>query len=83
MMTSYKHVGSYNQSKGVIVLYKRNQTKIDDVSIIQEGMLLSFRMKIQNKYVRILGWYPPSDGDKPEFFFKCKDVPNQAEGVMG
>ena len=50
------------------MLYNKDKTKIDDVSIIQEGMLLSFRMKINNKYERILGCYAPSDGDEPEIF---------------
>ena len=46
MMSSSKHVGSYTKSKGVIVLYDKNKTKVDDVSIIQEGMLLIFWMNI-------------------------------------
>ena len=76
MMSSYKHVGSYTKSKCVIVLYNRNQTKIDDVSMNQEGMLLRFWMKINNKYVRILACYSPLDGDKPEFFLlqRCTKV---------
>ena len=42
-------------------------------------MLLSFQKKINNKYVRILGCYTPLDSDEPEFFYKCKDVLNQAK----
>ena len=45
MMENYKHVGSHTKSRGVIVLYNKNKTKVDDVAIIQEGMLLSFRLK--------------------------------------
>ena len=74
MMSNYKHVGSYNKSKGVIVLYIKNKTKVDDVAIIQDGMLL--RLKINIEYIRILGSYAPLASDEPEFFYKCKDVLN-------
>ena len=73
-MASCKYVGSYTKNKDVIVLYNQNKMKIDDVSIIQEGMLLSFCLKINTEYIRILGSYAPSDGDEPELFFKCKHV---------
>ena len=46
-------------------------------------MLLSFRLKINNKYVRILGCYTPSVGDEPEFFHECKDELNQAKENHG
>ena len=83
MMSSYKHVGSYTKYKDVIVFYNKNKTILDDVSLIQEGMLLSFRMKINNKYVRILGSCAPLESDEPEFFYKCKDVLNQAKENHG
>ena len=51
-MSNYKHVGSYTKSKGVIVLYYRNKTKVEYVVI---GILLSFQLKIKNESVRILG----------------------------
>ena len=43
MMSNYKHIESFIKSKDVIVLYNRNKTKVNDVAIIQDGMLLSFR----------------------------------------
>ena len=49
MLSNYKHEGSYTESKGVIILYNNKKVKIDDVSIIEDGMLVSFRLKIQNK----------------------------------
>ena len=79
MMSSYKHLGSYTKSKGVIVLYNKNKTKIYDVSKIQGGMLLSFQMKINNNYIRVLGFYVPSDSDEPEFFYKYNNVLHQAK----
>ena len=56
---------------------------MDDVAIIQKGMLLSFWLKINNECIRILGCYAPSAGDEPEFFHKCKDVLNQATEKHG
>ena len=46
-------------------------------------MLLSFQLHINTEYVRILGCYAPSDGDKPEFFIKCKDIFNQSKEKHG
>ena len=65
------------------MLYNRNKTKVKDVAIVQDGMLLSFQLKINNEYVRILGCYAPSTGDEPEFFYKCKDVLNQSKENHG
>ena len=41
-------------------------------------MLISFRLKIQNESVRILGCYAPSVGDEPEYFVKCKEILDQS-----
>ena len=65
MMSSLKHVGSYTKKKCVIVLYNKNKTKINDVKIIQEGMLSSFRLKTYTDFLRILGSYAPSAEDEP------------------
>ena len=46
-------------------------------------MLLGFRLKINNEYVKILRCYTPSAGDEPEFFYKCKDVLNQSKENHG
>ena len=46
-------------------------------------MLLSFRLKINTEYVRILGCYAPLNGDESEFFFKCKDIHNQSKEKHG
>ena len=43
MISNFKHGGSYTKAKGVIVLDNKNKNKVDDVQIIQEGMLLSFQ----------------------------------------
>ena len=59
------------------MLYNRNKTKVDDVANIQDGILLSCWLKINNEYERSLGCYAPSAGDEPGFFYKCKDVLNQ------
>ena len=63
MLSNYKHEGSYTKSKGVIVLYNNKQLKIEGVSIIEEGMLVSFRWKIQNEPIRILSCYGQSADD--------------------
>ena len=60
MMSNYKHIGS----KGVIVLYNRNKTKIDDVSIIQEWILLHFWMKIKKGLCKDSGMLCTMDGEK-------------------
>ena len=65
------------------MLYSRNKTTVEDVVIVQHGMLLSIQLKIYNEYVRILGCYAPSAGDEPEFFYKCKDVLNQSKENNG
>ena len=36
-----------------------------------------------NEFVRLLGRYAPLAGDEPEFFYKCKDVLNQATEKHG
>ena len=82
-MSNFKHIGSYTKAKGVIVLYNKNKTKVDDVQIIQDGMLLSFWLKINTEYIRVLGCYAPSAGDEPEFLYKCKNVLNHATEKHG
>ena len=83
LLSNYKHVGTYTNSKGVVILYNNKKVKIDDVSIIEDGMLVSFRLNIQNESIRILGCYAPSSGDEPEFFVKCKDILNQSNESHG
>ena len=46
-------------------------------------MLVTFRLKIQNETIRILGCYAPSSGDEPEYFVKCKDILNQSNESHG
>ena len=83
MLSNFKHEGSYTESKGVIILYNNKKVKIEDISIIEDGMLVSFRLKIQNETIRILGCYAPSSGDEPEYFVKCKDILNQSNESHG
>ena len=33
MMSNYKHFGSYTKSKGIIVLYNKNERNVEDVAI--------------------------------------------------
>ena len=47
---------------------------MDNIEVIQEGMLLSFNVSAQNEIVKILTCYAPSSGDDPEFFIKCKEI---------
>ena len=78
MLSNFKDLGSYTNNKGVIVLFNKNKAKVDDFHIIQDGMLVCFRLQIHTEQVRILSCYTPSAGDEPEFFYQCKDVVNLA-----
>ena len=65
------------------MLFNKNQAKIDDFHIIQDGMLVSFLLQINTEQVRILSCYALSAGDEPEFFYQCKDVLNLATEKHG
>merc|ERR1712163_42947 len=64
----------YTKSKGIVVLVNKKKVKVDNIEVIQEGMLLSFNVSAQNEIVKILTCYAPSSGDDPEFFIKCKEI---------
>ena len=65
-------MGTYTESKGVVILYNNKKVKIEDVYTIEDGMLFSFRLNIQNESIRILGCYVPSSGDVSEFSSNAK-----------
>ena len=74
ILSSYKVFGTYTKSKGIIVLVNKKKVKVDNIEVIQEGMLLSFNVSAQNEIVKILTCYAPSSGDDPEFLIKCKEI---------
>ena len=55
-------------------MVSKKRVKVDNIEVIQEGMLLSFNISSQNETVKILTCYAPSSGDDPEFFIKCKEI---------
>ena len=74
MLSNYKHEGTYTESKGVIILYNNKKVKIEHVSIIEDGMIVSFRLKIPNETIRILGCYAPSSGDVINNWIKENEI---------
>ena len=60
MLSNFKHVGSYTNNKGVIVLFNKNKTKVHNFHIIQDGMLVIFQLQIHTEQVRVLSCYAPS-----------------------
>ena len=44
------------------------KVKLENLNIIEEGNFISFRLKIQNEAIRILGCCAPSSGDDPKYF---------------
>ena len=75
-MVIYKVKGNNNS-------FQQQQKKIEDLSIIQEGMLISFKLIVQNEEIRILGCYAPSSRDDPEFFQQCKEILDQSTETHG
>ena len=82
LLSNFEKIGTYTKSKGIIILYNKKKIKIEDLSIIQEGMLISFRLVVQNEEIRILGCYAPSSGDDPEFFHQCKEILDQSTETL-
>ena len=66
------------KSRGIIVLYNNKKVKIEDLPVIEEGSIISFRLKIQDYAIRILGCYAPSFGDDPDYFINCKEILDQS-----
>ena len=83
MLSCYSHFGTYTKTKGIIVLFNKKKCKIEEIEIIKEGMLVSFKATIQNESIRILGCYAPSSGDDPEYVFDCKELLDNAQETHG
>ena len=57
----FKHIGTYTENKGFIVIYNNNLVKVKDLKVIQAGRLVSFLVKVNNDWVNFTTMYAPAD----------------------
>ena len=67
-LSNFRHKGSYTLLKGIVMVYDRTRVQVDNLNIIQDGQLLSFRVKVNNTWINCVTVYGPPEGDNSSFF---------------
>ena len=57
------------------MIYDKNRVKVKDLKIIQNGQLISFRVKVNTSWINFVSVYGPPEGDNPDFFCNIKEHP--------
>ena len=79
----FKHQGTYTPARGIIIIYEKNLVKVKDLKIIQQGQLLSFKVKINNDWINFTSVYALPENDNLEFFLITKEALDEMEGDLG
>ena len=80
---NFRHKGSYTLVKGIVMVYDRTRVQVDNLNVIEEGQLLSFRVKVNNTWLNCVTVYGPPEGDNSNFFLKTKTTLDGMEGDLG
>ena len=81
-LSNLRHQGTYTPTKMIIVIYDKNLVKINDLKIIKNGQMFSFKLKINNDCVNFPTVYATPEDDNPEFFLKAKEEFDSIEGDL-
>ena len=68
----FRHQGTYTPAKVIVMIYDKNRVQVKDLKIIQNGQLISFRVKINTNWINFVSVYGPPEGDNPDFFLTTK-----------
>ena len=80
---NFRHKGSYTLVKGIVMVYDRTRVQVDNLNVIEEGQLLSFRVKVNNTWLNCVTVYGPPEGDNSNFFLKTKTTLDSMDGDLG
>ena len=80
---NFRHKGSYPHVKGIVMVYDRTRVQVDNLNIIKEGQLLSFRVKVNNSWINCVTVYGPPEGDISNFFLTTKTTLDNMDGDLG
>ena len=80
---NFRHKGSYSLVKGIVMVYDRTRVQVDNLNIIKEGQLLSFRVKVNNSWINCVTVYGPPEGDISNFFLTTKTTLDNMDGDLG
>ena len=56
---------------------------MDNLNVIHDGQLLSFRVKVNNTWINCVTIYGPPEGDNSDFSLKTKSTLDSMEGDLG
>ena len=65
------------------MIYDRTRVQVDNLNVIEEGQLLSFRVKVNNTWLNCVTVYGPPEGDNSNFFLKTKTTLDSMDGDLG
>ena len=65
------------------MVYDITRVQVDNPYVVQEGQLLSFRVKVNNTWINGVTVYGPSEGDNSNFFLNTKTTLDSMEGDLG
>ena len=82
-LANHRHIGTYTNVKGIIVIYNKNKTTIRNTTIIKEGQILNFEIKINAEWINVVAIYAPPERDDPNFFLEAKAALDSMEGDNG
>ena len=82
-LSHFKHKGSYTPAKGIVMIYARTRVQVDNLNVIHDGQLLSFRVKVNNSWINCVSIYGPPEGDNSDFFLKTKSTLDSMEVDLG
>ena len=82
-LSHFKHKGSYTPVKGIVMVYDRTRVQVDNLNVIQDGQLLSFRVKVNNTWINCVSIYGPPEGDNSDFFLNTKSTLDSMDGDLG
>ena len=65
------------------MIHDKNRVQVKDLKIIQNGQLISFRVKVNNTWINFVSVYGPPKGDNPDFFLTSKSTLDAMDGDLG
>ena len=65
------------------MIYDENRVQVKDLKIIQNGQLISFRVKVNITWINFVSIYGPPEADNSDFFLTTKSTLDNMEGDFG
>ena len=57
-LSRHRHVGTYTNTKGIIVLYNKDKCRVNNLDVIIEGQMISFTISFNSKIINIIAIAP-------------------------